>query len=54
MFGREGERTAGLEIKMGFAAGTDSCGKMCARGVRAPTSAVFPRPMPVASLKFGS
>lgn len=38
VFGGEDEEAAGLETKMGFAAGTSSCGNMCERGVGAPTS----------------
>lgn len=53
MFGREEERAAGLETKMGVAAGTNSCGEMCTRRAR-PQLLRFPRSMPVASLKFGS
>lgn len=44
VFGREEEEAAGLETKTGFAAGTGSYGKMCARGVGTPppTSSPFP------------
>lgn len=38
---------------MGFAAGTNSCRKICACGVH-PRTLRSPRPVPVASLKFGS
>lgn len=55
VLGREDEEAAGLATKMGFAAGTSSCGEMCACGVGGSHLSLqfYPQPMPVASLKFG-